>query len=64
MANFITGIISLSLGVVVLSGVFISTVKGANTTGFTTGELALWGLLSIAGIAGLVYGVLSVFGLN
>ena len=63
MANFITGIISLSLGVVVLSGVFINTVKTANTTSFSAGELSLWSLLSIAGIAGLVYGVLNVFGL-
>jgi len=41
MANFIVGIISLTLGVVVLSGVFITTVKGTNTTGWTSGETAL-----------------------
>lgn len=64
MANFIMGIIGLSVGVVVLSGVFITTVKGANTTGWTASELALWGLLTIVGIAGLVYGVLNVFGLG
>lgn len=76
MTNFITGIISLTLGVTILSSVFITTVKNANQTGtcfyangvsyscsWTSGEIALWGLLSIAGIAGLVYGVLSVFGL-
>ena len=64
MANFIMGIIGLSVGVVVLAGVFISTVKAQNTTGWTTSEIALWGLLSIVGIAGLVYGVLNVFGLG
>ena len=63
MANFIVGIISLTLGVVVLSGVFITTVKGTNTSSWTAGEIALWGLLSIASIAGLVYGVMNVFGL-
>ena len=63
MANFIVGIISLTLGVVVLSGVFVTTVKGTNTTGWTSGEVALWGLLTIGAIAGLVYGVLNVFGL-
>lgn len=63
MANFIVGIISLTLGVVVLSGVFVTTVKNANTTGWTSGETALWGLLTIGAIAGLVYGVLNVFGL-
>jgi hypothetical protein len=63
MANFIIGMISLTIGVVVLANVYITTVKTANTTGFTAAELALWGLLTIAAIAGMVYGVLNVFGL-
>lgn len=57
------GIISLTIGVVILSNVFITTVKGTNTTGWASAETALWGLLTIAGIAGIVYGTLSVFGL-
>jgi len=77
MANFLAGIISLTLGVVVLSGVFITTVKGVNqsnacffangsagrTCTWSAGEVALWGLLTIASIAGMVYGVMNVFGL-
>lgn len=63
MASLISGIILLSIGVVVLANVFISTVKNTNTTGWTTGELAMWGTLSIVAIAALVVGVLQVFGL-
>lgn len=76
MANFIIGVISLTIGVVVLANVFISTVQGVdqnytcyNATGgaiecsWTTAEIALWGLITIAGIAGIVYGVLNTFGL-
>lgn len=77
MANLITGIISLTLGVVVLSGVFLTTVNGTNQTAtvvcangsagcsasWSAGEIALWGLLSIGAIAGMVYGVMNVFGL-
>jgi len=76
MANFVTGIISLTLGVVVLSGVFLTTVKNANQTAtcvlpngasgtcsWSAGEIALWGLLSIGAIAGMVYGVMNVFGM-
>ena len=87
MGNMISGIIGITLGIVVLSGVFISTVKATNTSGactqiagtagytcsplvnatmvgaWSTGEIALWGMLSLCGIAGLVYGVLSIFGL-
>lgn len=77
MANFIVGVISLTLGVVVLAGVFITTVKGTdmnstciNSTGgidncaWSSGEIALWGLLTITSVAGMVYGVLNVFGLT
>ena len=77
MANFLSGIISLTLGVVVLSGVFITTVKGTNVDNvscvlangslggcsWSAGETALWGLLTIAAVAGMVFGVLNVFGL-
>jgi len=61
--NFIIGIISLTIGVVVLANVFIVTVKGVNSTSWTSAEIALWGLLTISAIAGIVYGVLNVFGL-
>jgi hypothetical protein len=63
MANFIMGIISLAVGVVVLSGVFIYVVKNTSTIGWSSAEVSLWGLLTIVAIAGLVYGVLTVFGI-
>lgn len=78
MADMLMGIISLTIGVVVLANVFITTVKGTNTANSSTcwyangtgyacawsaAEIALWGLLTIAGIAGIVYGTLNVFGL-
>lgn len=40
MANFIGGIISITLGVIVLANVFMTTVHNANTTGWTTSEVA------------------------
>jgi len=74
MANMITGIISLSVGAVLLSTVFMTTIKNTNTTylcgihgnetcSWAVSELAMWGLLGLIGTVGLVYGVLSVFGL-
>lgn len=74
MANFINGIISLSISVVVLANVFIFVVKntsqcygncsaGANGTAWTAPEVAMWSLLTLVGIVGLVYGVMSVFGI-
>jgi uncharacterized membrane protein HdeD (DUF308 family) len=64
MANFITGIISLTIGVVILANVFITTVKTTNTSGWSSAEVAMWGLVTLIGIAGIVYGVMSVFGLG
>jgi len=59
----IGGIVSITLGAVMLANVFISVIKGTNTTTWTTSEVALWGLLTLVGIIGLVVGVLQVFGI-
>lgn len=64
MANFISGLISLTIGVVILANVFIYTVKNTSTTGWTGAEIALWGLLTLIAIAGLIYGIMNVFGLS
>lgn len=64
MANpMVSGIISITLGVIMLANVFIPVVKNTNTTGYTAGELALWAVLTLGGIIGLVYGTFAVFGL-
>lgn len=63
MANFIGGIVSVSIGAIMLSNVFISTVKNTNTTGWDASEVTLWGVLTIAGIVGLVVGTLQLFGI-
>ena len=47
-----------------LANVFIYTVKNTSTFGWSSGEVAMWGLVTLVAIAGLVYGVISVFGLT
>lgn len=64
MANpMISGIISITLGVIMLANVFIPTVKGVNTSTWTSGEIALWSVLVLGGIIGIVYGTFAIFGL-
>jgi hypothetical protein len=48
-----------------LANVFIPVVKGVNTTAlaFTSSELALWAVVSLAGVLGIVYGTFVIFGL-
>jgi len=59
----VQGIIGISIGVIMLSNVFMSIVKAQNTTGWSTAEVALWGVLGLAGVIGLVYGTFAVFNL-
>lgn len=59
----IFAIISLAIVVIVLTSVFITTTKSANTSGWTAGEVALWGTVTLVAIAGFVYSVAATFGL-
>lgn len=61
--GMVGGIISVTLGVIMVANVFMPTVKGANTSEFDAGELALWGVLGLGGIIGIVYGIFATFGL-
>lgn len=63
MANMVMGIISITIGAVVLANVFLTTINGTNTSTWGTSEVAMWGLLSLIAIVGLVYGVMNVFGI-
>ena len=63
MANFVSGIISLTLGVVMLATVLIPQVKGTDTSTFSAGEVSLWGVITLISIIGMVYGAGQLFGL-
>ena len=62
MGNFISGIISLSIGIIMMSSVYMTTVHGTNTSEWTTSEVALWSVVGLVGVVGIVYGALNVFG--
>ena len=64
MANpLVTGIISITLGVIMLANVFMPTVKGVNTSTWTTAEIALWAVVGLGAVTGILYGVFVIFGL-
>jgi len=63
VGNAIFAIISLAIVVIVLTEVFIPTVKDANTSTWSTGEVALWGVVGLVAIAGFVYNTAAAFGL-
>lgn len=61
--SMIRGMISLTIAVIVLSTVFIPQVTTNEPSNLTSGEQALYGVLTLAGILGVVYGTFAVFGL-
>ena len=63
IGNAVFAIISLTITVIVLASVFIPVVKSTNTTGWDTGEIALWGVVTLVAIAGFVYNVAAAFGM-
>ena len=63
MANFVSGVISLTLGVIMVASVLIPQVHGANTTGWSTAETTMWAVVSLGAIIGIVYGAFAIFGL-
>ena len=72
MASFIGGIVNVAIGAIVLNAVYLNTVHNVNNTNSTTGlpingwsssEVSLWNVLGLAGIIGLLVGVLQLFGI-
>ena len=64
MANsLVGGIVSIVIGVIMVVNVFLPTVNAANTSEWTAAEQALYAVLGLAGIIGIVVGTFQVFGL-
>lgn len=61
--SLVAGVIFIVIGAVMVGNVFIPVIDGVNTSSFDTSENALWDLLTLFGILGLVVGTGRVFGL-
>lgn len=63
MANFMTGVILLTVSVVVATTVLLPTIINTNTSTWSTSEQNMWNLASLGVVIGIVFGVLNVFGI-
>lgn len=63
MANYIGSIISLTLAIIVATNVLIPQVSATNTSGWSAGDVILFGVITTITVMGLVYGVATAFGL-
>jgi len=62
MANLIAGIVGLVLGIVLIANLYMTTVHNTNTSSWSSSEVALWSVVGLIGVIGIVYGALNVFG--
>jgi len=62
MANIVGSIVGLTLGVILFASVLMPTIKDTNTTTWSASEVAMWGVAGLGGVVGIVYGILSAFG--
>ena len=61
--NMIGAVVALVIAVILVGNVVIPTVKGVNTTGYTSAELALWGIITLAAIIGVFVFAFRAFGI-
>lgn len=53
--DMIQGTLEIVIGVTLVTGVVIVTLKGTNTSTWETSEVAIFGVTSLVAIVGLVY---------
>jgi hypothetical protein len=64
MAGFLGGVISLTIALILTTNVLLFTVHNTSTTGWSAGEIALWGTVGLVVVAGIIYAVASLFGMT
>ncbi len=62
MANIVGAIVGLTIGIIMFANVLMPTLKGTNTSDWTSSEIAMWGVAGLGGVVGIVYGILAAFG--
>ena len=62
MANIVGAIVGLTLGVIMFANVLMPTIKGTDTANWTPSEVSMWAVAGLGGVIGIVYGILSAFG--
>lgn len=61
--GFVQGMVSLTVSIILATGLVIPTIQNTNTTEWGASEVALWSFMALAVIIGLVVGTFQLFGL-
>jgi hypothetical protein len=60
---YIGGIVTITISAVMLANVFMTTIHTTNTSTWSSSEVAMWSMLGLVGVLGLLYGTLNIFGI-
>ena len=62
--GIIAGIVAVTIAVIMATALLMPTLKGTNTTTWTTSEVALFAVCGLAVVIGLLLLIFSAFGVN
>lgn len=55
MADMITAVLNVVVGVTLITSVVMVTLKGVNTTSWSTAEISIFGVTGIITVVGVIY---------
>jgi hypothetical protein len=64
MRGLLGGVVSLVLGIILMAQVLMPQIKDTNTTDWSSGEIALWGIAGLGAVVGIVFGIFNTFGVG
>jgi len=62
--GIIAGIVAVTIAVIMATALLMPTLKGTNTSTWTTSEIALFAVCGLAVVIGLLLLIFSAFGVN
>lgn len=61
--SFVSGMVSLTISIILATSLVIPTIIDTNTSAWEASDVALWSVMTLAVIVGLVVGTFQLFGL-
>ena len=61
--SFVSGMVNLTVSIILATSLVIPTILNTNTSEWSAADIALWGVMTLAVIIGLVVGTFQLFGL-
>jgi hypothetical protein len=60
--SLLSGFIYLAIAAIIVTSVYLQVIHNTSTAGWSASEIALWGVMGLAGIIALLMGALQLGG--